>query len=123
MAEAATPTPEEIARFRRWECEVRGHSFSTIQATGSNSPLLISCTNCGESWDVVQRDDDQDREGVRTEPDTPEGRALDYLAELITAVHLLQNGVEGAMERVDEAMALPPDLQATIERRRREQQN
>lgn len=46
------PTPEEIARVRRYECLARGHSWREVMQFGSEDPVQIVCSNCGRSCRV-----------------------------------------------------------------------
>jgi hypothetical protein len=46
------PTAEEIARVRRYECSMNGHSWDVVEQFGG-PPVSIHCTHCGESHKVV----------------------------------------------------------------------
>lgn len=54
------PTPQEIARVKRWECEVeRGHhDLEIVQVFGSNDPTSVMCSNCGVVWEIGRPHDD-----------------------------------------------------------------
>ena len=48
-----TATPEELAKVRRYECTMHGHSFSEVRVHQTLAPQRVICTNCGSHWAVV----------------------------------------------------------------------
>jgi hypothetical protein len=50
------PTVEEIAKVRRFECSVNGHTYTEVETMGSDGPVRVVCTNCGRSWRVCRCD-------------------------------------------------------------------
>lgn len=46
------PTPEEIAKVKRWECETQGHEFTEVLVFGSLEPQAVMCSRCGQTWEI-----------------------------------------------------------------------
>ena len=41
------PTPDQVARVRRFECATNGHSWDILSTLG-DGPVAVICGHCGE---------------------------------------------------------------------------